>query len=64
MLFEVPDRLQVIYEGEMIIDTGFVSGKGTKSVSFLGQSRQMNVMVTANPSVSTTQWNYTLSCPE
>lgn len=60
----VPDRLQVIYEGKTLLDTGFVSGTGSRSFDFEGNSNEMTVIVTGNPSKSTTQWNYQLSCPQ
>ncbi len=60
----VPDRLQVIYEGRIILDTGFVSGTGTRSAEFEGNSDEVEVIVTGNPSVNTTKWDYILSCPQ
>ncbi len=60
----VPDRLQVVYEGREIIDTGFVSGTGAREASFEGNSSEVTVIVTGNPGVSTTEWDYILSCPQ
>jgi hypothetical protein len=59
----VPDRLQIFYEGRSLLDTGFVSGTGERTIEFEGASKQVEVIVTGNQSVSTTEWDYTLSCP-
>lgn len=61
-MFDVPDRLQLIYEGEEILDTGFISGAGSLSVPFQGNSGRLDVVLTGNTTTST-QWNYQLSCP-
>ncbi|MBZ8180328.1 hypothetical protein [Oscillatoria salina] len=63
-LFDIPDRLQVIYEGRYLIDTGFVSGKNTVTGSLRGNSARVEVIIIGNPDKPTTRWNYTLSCPE
>ncbi len=62
-MFDVPDRLQVVYEGRNLIDTDFVSGRNTLSIPFKGNSGQVEVIVTGNEEKSTTKWNYTLYCP-
>ncbi|NEQ67196.1 MAG: hypothetical protein F6K21_17150, partial [Symploca sp. SIO2D2] len=62
-MLDVPDRLQVVYEGRNLIDTDFVSGRNTLSVPFKGNSGQVEVIVTGNKEISTTEWNYTLYCP-
>lgn len=61
--YDVPDRLQVIYEGKTVIDTGFVSGTGNPSFDLQGQANFAEVIVTGNPQQST-KWDYTLSCPQ
>ncbi|WP_448573194.1 hypothetical protein [Trichothermofontia sp.] len=62
--YDVPDRLQVIYEGKTVIDTGFVPNTGNASFNLQGQANFVDVVVTGNPQQSTTEWNYTLSCPQ
>jgi len=61
--FNEADRFQITYEGRTILDTGFVSNTGTRSVSYSGSSTVVTVIVTGAPSSTTTVWNYTLSCP-
>jgi hypothetical protein len=56
-----PDRFEIIYEGKTILNTGNVSGSGSRSVSFSGSSKTATVRVTG--SSSTTVWDYTLYCP-
>jgi hypothetical protein len=59
----VPDRLQVIYEGSELIDTGFVSGSNSVYVPFKGNSGQIEVVLTGN-SDQVTSWKYTVQCPQ
>ncbi|MEM9907607.1 MAG: hypothetical protein AAF921_21570, partial [Cyanobacteria bacterium P01_D01_bin.44] len=62
-MYGVPDRLQVLYEGQEVLDTGFVSGSQTVSVPFSGKSGRVDVIVTGNQEQSGTQWDYILRCP-
>ena len=61
-MYGVPDRLQVIYEGQYLVDTGLISGRDILSVPFKGNSGQVEVIMTGNQETGT-QWNYTLSYP-
>ncbi|MGK7890818.1 MAG: hypothetical protein AB4042_15915 [Leptolyngbyaceae cyanobacterium] len=61
--FDVPDRFQIFYEGREILDTGPVSYSDTLIVPFSGRSGRASVVVTGNPNIPTTEWNYTLYCP-
>ena len=63
-MFGVPDRLQVIYEGQSLIDTGFVSGSKEISVPFRGDSAVVDVILTGNQDIASTRWNYTITCPQ
>ncbi len=63
-MFDVPDRLEVIYENQRILDTGFVSGSNSLTVSIDGSLTWLIVRVEGNPDVDTTEWNYTLICPQ
>ncbi len=63
-MFQVPDRLQVIYEGQNLIDTEFVSGDEEIAVPFKGDSAIVDVILSGNPDISTTRWNYTITCPQ
>ena len=60
--FTIPDRLQLIYEGRVIFDTGFVGTQGRKefNVDFNGKSTQLISRLTANSDVQT-RWNFDIS---
>ncbi len=60
--YAIPDRFEVIYEGNAILDTEEVSGDGTKNIWIDGKSTAITVKVTADK--SGTMWDYTLSCPK
>lgn len=62
-MYGVPDRLQIIYEGKELLNTGFVSGNSRVSVPFEGKSGRVEVIITGNQQESGTQWDYTLYCP-
>ncbi|MEM9215573.1 MAG: hypothetical protein AAGD25_14665 [Cyanobacteria bacterium P01_F01_bin.150] len=57
--FTIPDRLQLIYEGRVIFDTGFVGTQGRKkfTVGFNGTSTALISRLTANRDVNT-RWNF------
>ena len=61
-MYGVPDRIQIIYEGRELLDTGFISGNSSVSVPFSGKSGRVDVIMTGNES-SGTRWDYTLRCP-
>ncbi|MBD2453103.1 hypothetical protein H6G80_03315 [Nostoc sp. FACHB-87] len=63
-MYNVPDRLKVSYEGQTLIDTDFVSGSNKVSAKFKGNSGRVKVEVIGNKDISTTQWKYTLYCPQ
>jgi len=56
----IPDRFQIVYEGQMLLDTGFVSGASTRDIAFSGSSTTVTVTVTG--SSSGTAWSYTVGC--
>lgn len=62
-MFTAPDRIQIVYEGQELLDTGFISGSDTLSIPFSGKSGRVDVIVTGSEEISTTEWNYTLRCP-
>ena len=58
-MFSVPDRLQLRYEGKVIFDSGFTSGSKTTRFNIpAGNSNKLDVVLTANPSISSTRWQY------
>lgn len=62
-MFGVPDRLQIFHEGVQILDTGFVSGRDGLTIPLAGKSGRLEVVVTGNTAIDTTEWNYLLTCP-
>ncbi|MEV0851229.1 hypothetical protein [Nocardia fluminea] len=62
----IPDRIQVFYEGGQVLDTGYVGdnaneGTGSRVVSLpAGSSSTVSVRVTGP---NDTQWEYTVNCP-
>jgi subtilisin-like proprotein convertase family protein len=61
--YPIPDHLKVYYEGNVIFDTGLVSGPGVANVSYgPGQSTLITITVNEgnNPDPNTA-WNYTLT---
>jgi hypothetical protein len=60
--FTIPDRFQVIYEGNTLFDTfGPVFGNASVTIPFSGASTEVTVKVTGNTNPST-RWNYTVHC--
>ncbi|BAZ52702.1 hypothetical protein NIES4103_53670 [Nostoc sp. NIES-4103] len=63
-MYSVPDRLKLTYEGQTLVDTDFVSGSKKISTVFKGNSGRVKVELTGNKDISSTQWKYTLYCPQ
>lgn len=63
-MYAVPDKLKVTYQGQILVDTDFVSGNNKLSTTFKGNSGRVKVEVIGNPDISSTQWKYTLYCPQ
>ncbi|MEM6437746.1 MAG: hypothetical protein AAF773_28395 [Cyanobacteria bacterium P01_D01_bin.115] len=62
-MYNAPDRLQIRQDGQEIFDTGFVSGNAALTIPFSGQSGSLEVIVTGNSTIDTTEWDYLLRCP-
>jgi len=61
--FTIPDQFQIFQDDNLIFDTGGkVSGGATVTVTAVGQTTLIRVVVTAD--LSGTAWNYTVGCPE
>jgi hypothetical protein len=60
--YSIPDQFQVSYEGKIILDTGSVSGAGSRNLSINGSSTTITVTVTG--STSGTSWTYTVGCAQ
>ena len=58
--FPVPDRFTIYYDGNVIYDSGFVSNSGTVTIDVpAGEANEVEIVLDANNSVETTEWNYT-----
>jgi len=61
--FTIPDQFQIFQDDNLIFDTGGkVSGGATVTVTAVGQTTLIRVVVTAD--LSGTAWNYTVGCPD
>lgn len=59
----IPDQFQIFQDDNLIFDTGGkVSGGATVTVTAVGQTTLIRVVVTAD--LSGTAWNYTVGCPD
>lgn len=59
--YQVPDQMDVYYQGTLIFSTGLVSGGGSTNISFgPGASTQIEVVMDATNHPSATLWNYTV----
>lgn len=58
--FTVPDRFQVVYEGNTLLDTGSVSGAGSVNLPYSGSSTTVTVTVIGPTG---TGWDYVVNCP-
>ena len=58
--FSIPDRFQVSYEGASLLDTGSISGGGSRNLTINGTHTTITVVVTG--SSSGTAWTYTVGC--
>jgi subtilisin-like proprotein convertase family protein len=61
--FDLPDSLQVQYEGIVLFDSGLISGDGVVNIPF-GPGTSTEITIVVNPggsSFATTQWTYTAS---
>ena len=66
-MLTIPDRLQVVHQGKMILNTGFVSGYKVRSLSFNQSPKEITVILTGNTSKTygkNTLWAYTVDCPK
>lgn len=62
--FRVKDRMQVLYEGRVLHDTGCTGGGENIRLSYAGSSTNVLVRVIPNCAGTTgTAWNFAVSCP-
>ncbi|MBI3711566.1 MAG: FecR domain-containing protein [Burkholderiales bacterium] len=63
-MFDVPDHMIVQYGGQVLADTGCVSGRKSLPLALSGASEQVTIVVQpACRKSERTEWNFTLSCP-
>ena len=65
-MLRIPDRLQVVHQGKVLLNTGFVSGIKTRSLSFNQSPKEITVVLTGNNSKygKFTKWAYIVDCPK
>jgi hypothetical protein len=63
-MLRIPDQLQIIHKGKVILDTGFVSGSKVRSLSFNQSPKELTVILRGNPTQSGTVWTYIVGCPK
>jgi len=63
-MLRIPDRLEIIYKGKIIYNTGFVSGFKTRTLSFNETPKEITVVLTGNPANYRTLWAYRVDCPK
>lgn len=65
--YPVPDRMQIYYEEEELVNTGFVTGSGgSTNVLYGGKSLSESNLLTVYITPATedaTAWDFTISCP-
>ncbi|MEQ9671950.1 hypothetical protein [Coleofasciculus sp. G2-EDA-02] len=60
--YQIPDRLELSYEGEIIFDVGPASGRSTQTISSLPDGAgYVGIRLIGNDN-SNTKWWYTISC--
>lgn len=64
-MVNIPDRLEVWYEGHQLFSTGCVSFSGQTYITYAGTATTITVVVWPNCSGSTqsTEWRYLIGCP-
>jgi hypothetical protein len=62
-MLSIPDKLQVIYEGKEVLNTGFVSDDGTRTIALNGKSNQLRIVLVGNSNRGTV-WSYRVDCPK
>lgn len=62
--FSIRDKMEVIYEGSVLFDTGCVGGRSGRALSYNGTATNVIIKVTPNcAGTSGTAWNFDVSCP-
>lgn len=62
--FQVKDRIELLYEGATIFDTGCTGSSATVPVMYSGKITNVIVRVTPNcAGTSSTAWHFDIACP-
>jgi len=62
-MLRIPDKLQLIYEGKDVLNTGFVSRRGTRTIALNGKSNELTIVLVGNSNLGTL-WTYKVDCPK
>lgn len=61
--YQIPDRLELYYEENIIFGVGPSSGRGTQSITSLPSgATYIGIKLIGNQEITTTEWWYTISC--
>ncbi|MBA4390786.1 MAG: hypothetical protein C0399_07595 [Syntrophus sp. (in: bacteria)] len=63
-MYDVKDRMIVVYGGQTLYDTGCTNGSKSIPLHLSGKSDQVIIFVKPACEKSGTQWNFTLECPK
>lgn len=59
--FTIPDQFQILFENQILLDTGSISNGTTIPITYTGSTSMVSVVVIAN--LTGTAWTYTIGCP-
>lgn len=63
--YSIKDKIEILYEGQKIFDTGCVGKSESQSLKYEGTTSKIDVIVSPNCSgQSGTQWNFAVHCPK
>jgi hypothetical protein len=64
--YQIADRIVVTYQGKTLFDTSCVGTSGSVNLTYAGTATSVTVSVTPNCSGggSSTQWTFTVGCPQ
>ncbi len=60
--FQIPDKLEMDFDGKDVISIGPTSGSSRKTFSFPNDAKYVGVKITGNQDIKSTEWWYGVSC--
>lgn len=60
--YQVPDRLEMDFDGKRVLSIGPASGRSTQTFSFPDGARYVGVKLTGNQEIKSTKWWYKVAC--